>query len=149
MQYLKDGLRQVEICERLNLTKSTVCKLAAKYNSTGSVEAGKSSGRPRVTSKREDNRFRRCAVINPLSSSEVIKIETATVASTRTIRRRLFDTGLLARRPAKKPLLNQQQRLKRIKFCKKYINWTSEDWSRVLFSDEATFQQFQSANGYV
>jgi len=150
VQYIKDGVKQSEICKKLTLSKSVVSRIASKFWSSGTSEAGKSTGRPRITTRREDNTFRRCAVINPTYSSQQIKVETCSAASTRTIRRRLFNEfGLRACKPAKKPLLNHQQRVKRKKFCRKYLHWSPQDWSRVLFSDESTFQQFNSSATYV
>jgi len=35
-------------------------------------------------------------------------------------------------------------KLKRLQFAKKYKDWTSQQWSRVLFSDETAIQQFAS-----
>lgn len=143
LQYHKDGLKQVEICRKLKMARSTVSQLIRQFNTTGSSSAGKSSGRPRVTSKRDDTCIGRCSRIHPTYSSSQIKVETGVTASCRTIRRRLFsEFHLPARRPAKKPLLNKQQRLKRVKFCRKYLHWTSADWAKVLFSDETTLSQF-------
>ena len=65
--------------------------------------------------------------------------------STRTIRRRLSTKfGLTARRPAKKPLLSAKNRKDRPAFCHKFRQWTAEDWSKVLFSDETTARLFSN-----
>jgi len=63
--------------------------------------------------------------------------------TTRTIRNLLCKKlKLRARRPARKPLLNEQQRKCRRTFCRKYRKWTVDNRKQVLFSDECTFQQF-------
>ena len=31
---------------------------------------------------------------------------------------------------------------KRLVLAKKHLHWTADDWGKVLFSDESTFQQF-------
>jgi transposase len=51
--------------------------------------------------------------------------------------------NLRAHRPAQKPLLTLQQRQRRIAFCRRHSNWTENDWSRILFSDESSFQLFR------
>ena len=38
---------------------------------------------------------------------------------------------------------------KRLEFAKKHIDWSIEDWKRVLFSNESTFQQFAIRKNYV
>ena len=150
VQYIKDGVKQVEICRKLKLSKSVVSRIASKFRWTGCAEAGKSTGRPRASSKHEDNNFKRCVMKNPMCTSLQIKVETGTTASTRTIRRRLFsEFALKACRPAKKPLLNKEQRIKRMAFCKKYLHWTVQDWSRVLFSDASSICQFRSGANYL
>ena len=142
-QYHKDGLKQVDICKKLGLPSSTVHQLIKQFRSSGSSEVKKRSGRPRITSKRDDIVIGRCARVNPTYSSLQIMSDTRVQASTRTIRRRLLNEfGLASRHPAKKPLLTNKQRLKRLQFCKRHRNWTADDWARVLFSDESSICQF-------
>lgn len=143
LQYSKDGLKQSEICKRLNLSRSTVSQLLHQFATTGSMDVKRRSGRPRITSRRDDTLIRRWSVVNPTYSATQIMVDTNVRASSRTIRRRLLNEfGLASRSPAKKPLLTQKQRLKRLKFCQKYKNWSSEDWAKVLFSDETLICQF-------
>lgn len=149
-QYLKDGLSVTGIARKLKMPRTTVSGISIKFKATGSSEAGQRSGRPRISSIRDDRAVKLCSIKNPTFSSLEIKCETGLNFSTRTIRRRLSsEFGLRARRPAKKPLLNKKQRLKRIQFCKKYQHMTSDDWSHILFSDESTFCQFGSFVNFV
>ena len=68
-----------------------------------------------------------------------------THVSCKTVKRRLTkDFGLKAFKPAKKPYLTPAMKLKRLNFAKKHINWSREQWSRVIFSDESCIQQFGS-----
>jgi hypothetical protein len=41
---------------------------------------------------------------------------------------------------AQKPLLTIKMKAKRIDFAKAYRHWTSEDWYKVMNSDESTFK---------
>ncbi len=52
--------------------------------------------------------------------------------------------GVQFRHAAKKNFLDKEMHKKRITFCKKYINWTVDDWKKVLFSDESSFLTFRS-----
>jgi len=87
-------------------------------------------------------------VKSPTCSAKKIRAELGETGSRiirRTISRRLTDEfGLKSRKPVRKPRLTPAMKLKRLQFAKKYKDWTSQQWSRVLFSDETTIQQFAS-----
>jgi hypothetical protein len=51
---------------------------------------------------------------------------------------------MLSRTATKKLLLTTLMTSKRIKFCKKYLNWTPKQWENVMFSDEFTFRLVNS-----
>jgi hypothetical protein len=44
---------------------------------------------------------------------------------------------LSSRASAKKPLLANAMKKKRLSFCKQYKDWIEEEWSRVMFSEES------------
>ena len=53
------------------------------------------------------------------------------------------DFNLKAFKPAKKPCLTPAMKAKRLAFAKHYKDWNESKWSKVLFSDESTIQQFE------
>ena len=57
-------------------------------------------------------------------------------SSRRTITRRLREKGICARRPRKKLQLNREHQRCRRAWAVTHRGWTSEDWKRVVFSDE-------------
>ena len=60
--------------------------------------------------------------------------------SVRTIQRRLKDDLYYEHRaPQRKPTLTENQRHKRVQFCRKYLKWDNEKWEKVLWNDEAKF----------
>ena len=58
------------------------------------------------------------------------------------MRRRLLEDGLVSRRAAKKPLLSRKNIRDSLIFCKRYRDWTAEDWGKVIFYDESPFRLF-------
>ncbi len=50
--------------------------------------------------------------------------------------------GLRSIIAAKKPLIRDYNRIKRLAWCKKIQNWSIEDWKRVLFTDETKKELF-------
>ena len=63
------------------------------------------------------------------------------MVSSRTVRRRLNESGGKFVKKISKPLLSEQHRIKRLQWAKKHKNF---DWKKVIFTDESTFQLFQS-----
>jgi len=53
-----------------------------------------------------------------------------------------FQFGLKSYKPAHKPRLTPHMKSKRLAFAKEHEAWTSEDWSKGMFSDECTLQKF-------
>jgi hypothetical protein len=47
---------------------------------------------------------------------------------------------ILSIRVAKKPLLTEKMKKKRLAFAKKHRSRTERDWARVMYSDESTFR---------
>ena len=56
-----------------------------------------------------------------------------------TVRNRLRAGNLRSRRPAVRTTLTQRHRRARCDWCHQHIQWTRQQWSRVLFSDESQF----------
>jgi hypothetical protein len=54
-----------------------------------------------------------------------------------TIRRRLREAGLIAKKIVKRPALKKKHIKGRLQFIEKYKEWTVEDWARVIWSDES------------
>jgi hypothetical protein len=139
-----EGLSSRQISSRLGISQPSVIRILRKFNETGSTANLRRTGRPRVTTSRCDSVIRRFAVQNPfISSVEIRNNLPLPQPSRRTICRRLqIKFGLHAYQPARKPRLSKAQIKKRLQFCHQYKNWTVQQWQRVLWSDESTFQQF-------
>ncbi|GFV31594.1 transposable element Tcb2 transposase [Trichonephila clavipes] len=56
-----------------------------------------------------------------------------------TVARRLHKGGLFARRPERYLPLKIGHRRHRLQWCREHKNWTTDQWSRVLFTDESRF----------
>lgn len=138
---------QRQIARDLNVSQASVNDILKKYHNTGSTRSLSRSGRPKVTSPRQDNAICRSSMANPFATASQIKRNNPALSNVnkRTIQRRLKERFGPVRKPAKKPILTPLMRQKRIEFCRQYLDWDVEQWKRVLFSDEATFQ-FKSTN---
>ena len=61
-----------------------------------------------------------------------------------TVSRHLQKRGLFARRPRKKPLISQKNKIARLQFANKHVNWSQGQWLKVFFSDENKFNLFDN-----
>jgi hypothetical protein len=78
-------------------------------------------------------------------SAEELGIE----ASETTIRRTLRKFGFRRCVAWPKPLISWINRSKRLKWARDHLNWAREDWLRVIFSDESTFETRKRARQFV
>ena len=140
------NLSERQISAQMGCSKTPVHQAIAKYQQDGSYTDKKRTVRPRVTTAREDNLMRRIVVRSPTSSMNKIRAELMRRGcriSHMTVSRRLSkEFNLKSYKPAKKPRLTVAMKAKRLQFANNHQHWTAEQWGKVLFSDESTFQQF-------
>jgi transposase len=61
-----------------------------------------------------------------------------------TVRRALKEAGLRAMEKQKKPKLSPKNIKAQLEFAKSHRDWTTEDWKRVIWSDETKISRFGS-----
>ncbi len=109
--------------------------------SHGSSDYEKRPGRGKATTIREDHRLKRMALQNRRAPSRLLSYqladETGKQVPSRTVRRRLSEIGVNARRPRKNPLLTETHRRLRLGWATTHTQWTLDDWKSVLFTDES------------
>uniref|UniRef100_A0A096MHI0 Transposase Tc1-like domain-containing protein n=1 Tax=Poecilia formosa TaxID=48698 RepID=A0A096MHI0_POEFO len=140
----KNGLTGKSIAARKIAPQLTIYRIIKNFKERGSIVA-KKGGRPRKTSKRQDRLLKLFQLRDWATSSAELALEWQQAdvsASAHTVRRRLLEQGLVSRRAAKKPLLSRKNIRDRLIFCKRYREWTAEDWGKAIFSDESLFRLF-------
>lgn len=104
--------------------------------------------RPRKTDQRTDRKIHRLSEADRFKTAVAIHNEISKdlheKISVRTVQRRLNEFKLYGRVARKKPLISEKNRRARIAFAKEHLNWTSQQWSRVIFTDESKFNRFGS-----
>lgn len=139
-----EGMSQKNISLKYKVHKSSVSRIIANFKKNSDVSVQHSGGRPRKTTNRTDNLIIQKVKKDPFITSSKIAATLPIQISDRTIRRRLNDASLPARRPAKKPLISIRNQKKRLQFAKEHLHWTEMKWRTVLFSDESKFNVFGS-----
>ena len=147
-----EGYSMREIAWKVKISLHGVHTCLARKARTGSNVDRKRCGRPKITSKAEDNHIRVCSLRNryltcPERTSELNntrKQAGAKAVSSSTVHCHLKASGLMGRVARKKQLLKRKNKVKRYAWVKKHRNWTREQWKRVLWSDESKFEVFGS-----
>ncbi|GFU73468.1 HTH_Tnp_Tc3_2 domain-containing protein [Trichonephila clavipes] len=137
------GLSQADAARRLNVSRSVVQRLWDQYQSEDSVSRRPVPGRPRATTPAEDRflalsaRRRRTTTV-PQLVADHFQVSGRRISAT-TVRNRLHNAGLYARRPVACVPLNGRQRRNRLCWAREHVSWTQQQWASVLFTDESRF----------
>jgi transposase len=127
---------------------SSIQRVLQNFKDTGNFKTKEYSGRPRLTTKREDRNIVQMSKQDCRRSSVQIAAEFLTAhgskLSVTSIKRRLLDAGLYGRHPVKKPLISEKNRLARLRFAKQHLHWSINDWKKVVWTDESKFLLFGS-----
>ena len=138
---LMQGQRQQQVARHFGVHVSTIERLVRRLRKTGRVADRPRSGRPRVTSQRQDRAIR----LSHLRNRHLTATETAvnTVGShnrrihPKTVRNRLREFGLRARRP------NVARRMAWVT-AQAPRRFPMRQWRRVFFTDESRFTLFRA-----
>ncbi|GFX99934.1 transposable element Tcb2 transposase [Trichonephila clavipes] len=137
------GLSQADAARRLNVSRSVVQRLWDQYQSEDSVSRRPVPGRLRATTPAEDRflalsaRRRRTTTV-PQLVADHFQASGRRISAT-TVRNRLHNAGLYARRPVACVPLNGRQRRNRLCWAREHVFWTQQQWASVLFTDESRF----------
>ena len=107
------------------------------------------SGRPRVTSHRDDRVLQRLVRRMPFATSSLLKQHWLPNRrlSTRTVRNRLKSAILKSRRVIKRPLLTDRHRRTRLAWCLAQRGSNLKTWRKIHWSDESGFCFMQPMAG--
>lgn len=135
LKLLSEGKTQVQIADEMNRTQRVICKILKKSQNWHPI---KRSGRPKVTTDRDDRRILLKASSQMMSSAQ-IKEAIGIKASSRTIRRRLHSSkNFKFTKMVKKPILTAKHKQARLEWAKEVMCYSNK-WNYVVFSDEKKF----------
>src|SRR5579862_118754 len=132
------GRSSREITDQVNRSQSTVSRIIRTYNYETFECRTKTRARCRKTSVHQDRILLRAAKANDDQTfRDIIKISGLKVSNT-TLQRRLKEVGFFSRIRRRKPVLKPSHIAARLRWAKKYANWTVKDWMKVIWSDESS-----------
>lgn len=140
---LSAGQTVANVARAFNVNPATIVRLRHRFQTTGSVSDAPRSGRPRSLSNADDryirlsslrDRFRPAtSITNDLNRTRNVNV------TAQTVRNRLHQSGLNARRPEIAVQLTDNHRRLRRQWAQMHQRWNMAQWRTVLFSDESRF----------
>ncbi|GFW69894.1 transposable element Tc1 transposase [Trichonephila clavipes] len=96
-------------------------------------------GATRKTSRREDRRIVRQALVDPTVTRSTIRADASVAIIRQTISRHLSEANLKSKRAFRALPLTPEHRLLRLQWSQARSLWNVTDWQKVVFSDESRF----------
>ncbi|GFU57034.1 transposable element Tc1 transposase [Trichonephila clavipes] len=93
----------------------------------------------RKTTRREDRRIVRQALVDPTVTHSTIRADVGVAIAPQTISRHLAEANLKSKRPFRALPLTPEHRQLRLQWCQARSMWNVTDWQTVVFSDESQF----------
>lgn len=139
---IENGGTQADAARVLNTGKGVISRMWSRYREFGSP-AERHPGKSRVTTAAQDRFLHLRALRDRTSTANMLisalqNVENVTV-TTQTVRNRLHERGLNARRPLRCPAIRYGNRAPRVLWCRQHEDWTDNQWGQVLFTDESRF----------
>jgi transposase len=146
---LEAGKRQVEVASDLGISVRTIRRWWHRHASGDTLENKCGRGR-----KKKLSRVAKITIAKSLTKKgqSVRKLAARLTAnghpiSHETVRKHMRETlKAMPYRPQMQPKLTEIQKKNRLIFCQERKKWSINDWRRVLFSDESTFELFHHPN---
>ena len=137
---LETGTSQRNVAEHLNVAQSVVCRMWNRYLMNGNAQHRHGGGHAKATSDIHDHYIGLLARHNCFRNATLLRndfqIATNVCVLTKTIRKRLHSSGLMAQRPAICIPFTPYHIQERLDWARQHIGWSLNDRTPVLFTDE-------------
>ncbi|GFX46229.1 transposable element Tcb2 transposase [Trichonephila clavipes] len=140
---LEEGRTVTSVAAKSGINKSVVSRALKAFQTTGTAVRKIDGDRPRTTTAGDD----RCIILqakrgrhqSARAIAQQLCSATRRQVSRFSVARRLQKWGLFAHLPERCLPLKVAHRRHRLQWCTEHKNWTTDQWSHVLFTDESRF----------
>ncbi|GFW23816.1 transposable element Tcb1 transposase [Trichonephila clavipes] len=127
------------IAGQVDSSECTVRNCWEQWTREGTPVRITGSGATRKTTRREDRRILRQALVDPTVTRSTIRADVGVAIVPQTISRHLAEANLKSKRPFRALPLTPEHRQLRLQWCQARSMWNVTDWQKVVFSDEYQF----------
>ena len=145
---LNAGMSVRAVAVQCQVHFSTISRLRNRFRQFGATANQPHARRPRATTPAQDRYIRLTHLRDRLRPATQTAVETIGLNNRRitgqTVRNRLREVDLHARRPHQGLDLTDVRRRNRLQWANAHLRWPLAQWRRVLFTDESRFQLFRA-----
>ncbi len=136
---IQAGMLHRAVATQFGVHINTIQALWRRFQQFGNVRDRPRAGRPRVTSRQQDNHIRLVHLRNRFQTASLTArtIPGLRAISPRTVRNRLRERRIRPRRPAVRPVFLRRHRVARLAWCRRHLRFNRRDWAGILFTDES------------
>ncbi|GFY12770.1 transposable element Tcb1 transposase [Trichonephila clavipes] len=127
------------VARQVDRSECTVRNCWEQWTREGTHVRKIGSGATRNTTRREDRRIMRQALVDPTVTRSTIRADVGIAIVPQTIYRHLAETNLKSKHPFRVLTLIPEHRPLRLQWCQARSMWNVTDWQKAVFSDEFQF----------
>ncbi|KAG2207050.1 hypothetical protein INT46_009183 [Mucor plumbeus] len=143
LSLLNSGHTVAEVVRRIKVSKATVCCIGKIACPDRKKAKGGRPSKLTIENKRYCvQKIIKGGLYNAIQIKEELSRNLKINVSADTVRRTLRNNGLGALPKVKKPDISDDNAKERLLWCKDKIDWTLDDWKRVIFTDESRVNRF-------
>ncbi|GFV51722.1 transposable element Tcb1 transposase [Trichonephila clavipes] len=133
------GWSTCSVAGQVNRSESAVRNCWEQWTREGTHARKTGPGATRKTTRRENQRIMRQALLDPTVTRSMIRADIGIAIVSQTISRHLAEANLKSKRPFHAlPFTPEHQQL-HLQWCQARSMWNVTDWQKVVFSDESRF----------
>jgi len=127
---------QRKMSKKLKIPRQTIQNFLQRFKKRGTHENLPRSGRPHITTKTQDQELCHTALSQPrIKHNRLLKLLKLNI-SISTLRRRLRMDHIRKWRSRGYKRITEKAANERLQWAMKYKDFTAEDWSYIVFTDE-------------